>query len=357
MLICGLGALAWFLYLKRVDVYARKRGRKDRTWIYFLAGALSAPLALYLYRWIYLALMDGYGEVSNFLDCIGIIGPTEELSKFLVFFLVTKLFCSIADPMSAVIGGASVGLGFSIVENALYSLDGDALIPAFRSIFNVASHMSWSAIAAFSYGARVFYKDRDWSKRTRWFIPVGLLSASYLHGVIDLLLMSGGYGFYLGIDLYMATFVVLFIAIGKSRKLSPYYGFALKDYGKALRTIESSIRRDPKNWALHYRRGVYALCGGWDEEAREAFEDAMLLTENPYPRVMLAYVECMQKAAGAKDFLVDALGPFSEQQRKGLLRDINMVMKARKRALKEASQERARDSCREQKKPGLGGRA
>ncbi|MBL8968827.1 MAG: PrsW family intramembrane metalloprotease, partial [Spirochaetaceae bacterium] len=297
-------ASAWFWlgWLKRRDVFAVKKGQRRVVPLFVFLGMLSSPLCLPFYAYSPWNSMVG-GEVSFFFL---VNAPSEELAKFFVFLVLAKKTKSVKDPADAAIQGASVGLGFALVENVLYSLWIDPAALLFRATVCVAGHMTWGAISGFSWGAADYYFTGR-KPRGAWGYPVlGLCVASALHAGYNSL--PFGDGGILPICFTVVAFACLSSGLSDSVRLSPYYNFPLADWRKALAWVEHGIDRDPGNWLLRQRRGMYHLAGGLLENAKEDFGDAEAFGGGDYPLVWLQAIGRLEGKLDWGELAVAVLG-------------------------------------------------
>ncbi len=302
ILINAGSAWFWLGWLKRRDIFAVKKGQRKVVPLFVVLGMLSAPLCLPFYAYSPWNSMVA-GEVP-FVFLVN--APSEELAKFLVFLFLAKKAKSVKDPADAAIQGASVGLGFAIVENVLYSLWIDPVALLFRATVCVAGHMTWTAVSAFSWGAADYYFTGRKPRGAWGYSVLGLCLASLLHAFYNSL--PNGDGGVLLVMFNAAAFAALASGLSDSVKLSPYYNFPLADWRKALAWVEHGINRDPGNWLLRQRRGMYHLAGGLLENAKEDFEDAAAFGGDDYPLAWLSAIGRHEGKLGWEDLAAAILG-------------------------------------------------
>jgi len=288
-----VAAYFWLRWLMRMDIYAADKGMRKSVPIFFGVGLLSGPLSLVSYG------LGSYAQGRLGIDSsdvqyyFTIVGPSEELAKFLIFYVVSKALGSIREPVDAALQGASVGLGFAIVENMIYGPRVGLITMLFRSYYGITNHMSWAALSAFSYGAVVYWYERE-RERIKWGLVIfGICSACCLHGLCDFLIATNYVTFFFAYVLEIATVAALFVLLKDSSRLSPYYSYPFSEWPKAIDSLNYGIARDAQNWVLYQRRGTYHLVGRNFYEARFDFEMAVNLSKDPGCRAYFAMTETL----------------------------------------------------------------
>jgi RsiW-degrading membrane proteinase PrsW (M82 family) len=120
------------------------------------------------------------------IGCFLVIGPCEELAKFLAVRLFVYRNKEFNEPLDGIIYAAAAALGFASLENVLYVIDwhtGHVQWGALgiRSLLALPGHVIFSTTWGYALGRQKF----DASYRV-W--PM-LLIAALLHGLYDFLLM------------------------------------------------------------------------------------------------------------------------------------------------------------------------
>jgi RsiW-degrading membrane proteinase PrsW (M82 family) len=102
--ISASGAFLWVKILIRTDPGWRA---KEHKWVlYILAGVGSLYLARIFYRAGYLIYGDFYSlyeAADDFWFYILVNGPAEEWGKFLVFWLIARVFGRVNEPRDGVL--------------------------------------------------------------------------------------------------------------------------------------------------------------------------------------------------------------------------------------------------------------
>jgi len=120
------------------------------------------------------------------LGCFFVIGPAEELCKFLAVRLYTYRRPEFDEPMDGIVYSAAAALGFASVENLLYVLDWDTGrirwgMLGLRAFLSLPGHVLFSACWGYALGRLRFH--RGYKVWPLW------LAAAGLHGLYDFVLM------------------------------------------------------------------------------------------------------------------------------------------------------------------------
>lgn len=135
------------------------------------------------------AALSGSGAALPMLvGCFVVIGPCEELSKFLAVRLFVYRHREFDEPLDGIIYAAAAALGFASLENVLYVIDwrtghvhwGTLGV---RSLLALPGHVIFAITWGYALGRQKFDpRYRVW--------PL-VLAAAMLHGLYDFLLMFG----------------------------------------------------------------------------------------------------------------------------------------------------------------------
>ncbi len=140
-------------------------------------------------RYIEAAAASGLmAPVPLAIGCFLVIGPCEEIAKFLAVRLFVYRNKEFNEPLDGIIYAAAAALGFASLENMIYVVDwhtGHVQWRALgiRAIFALPGHVIFSTTWGYALGRKKFDpKYHVWPM-------VGL--AALLHGLYDFLLMYG----------------------------------------------------------------------------------------------------------------------------------------------------------------------
>jgi RsiW-degrading membrane proteinase PrsW (M82 family) len=194
-----LPGLIWLWIFYRTDRYEPEP--KKLVMLTFALGVLSIIPAFIGERlgehvYPYLASIESaaaapLGELSNplplFIGCFLIIGPCEEISKFLAVRLFIYRNREFDEPLDGIIYASAAALGFASLENVFYVVDWTHGLGirwgmlGVRSFLALPGHVIFAATWGYALGRKKFNPQYQvWPR---------LLAASGLHGLYDFLLM------------------------------------------------------------------------------------------------------------------------------------------------------------------------
>lgn len=171
-------SLFWLWYFWRQDRSTREgAGPMARA---FLCGALAVIPAVILEL-----LFSRPGEVATVLECFLVIGPAEELCKFLATLIAIRNEPDFDEPSDGIVAAAAVALGFAFAENLGYFAGAARHLVLVRTLLSVPGHVLFAVF----YGAALG-RQRCLTGATALTVVQGLFTASILHGLFDALLFN-----------------------------------------------------------------------------------------------------------------------------------------------------------------------
>lgn len=130
-----------------------------------------------------------------------VIGPVEELAKFLPFILIVPRLAAHDEERDGIIYASFVALGFSVVENFHYLPYLDTTEAVARGFAAPLVHMLFASIWGYYVGRALL------TGRSLWRAAPGPLAASaLLHGVYDFFSLQSAFGL-----LPLAALLILFV--------------------------------------------------------------------------------------------------------------------------------------------------
>ena len=139
------------------------------------------------------------------------VALSEEFAKFLFlrFYIYRKP--EFDEPMDGIVYAVTISMGFAILENVLYVLEGGLHVAILRMFTAVPGHAAFGVIMGYYVGLAKFESDQV--KSTRLMLQ-GLLFAAFVHGAYDFFLFQNNYA-----ALSILAFVVLIVGVYMSKKL------------------------------------------------------------------------------------------------------------------------------------------
>lgn len=167
----------------------------------FVYGAISVLPALKL-EGIGTTFMTHSFMISNFL----VIGPTEELFKFLATIIAMQTSTPVKHTSNRIVVAAAAALGFAFAENIGFFIRMDPATIILRTLATVPAHVLLSVPWAVAVG-----RTRRFTASACAFIVMGLALSSFLHGAYDALTFSLGSSPFLLLILMGLLSLVLFL--------------------------------------------------------------------------------------------------------------------------------------------------
>lgn len=213
-----LPVILLMIFINRQDKYEKEP--PGMLILAFFAGMLSIPLTLLLVGVTNMVFYSDSVFYSAFIEA----GFPEELSKFIILFLIIWWNKNFNEHMDGIVYATFVSLGFACVENILYVFGSGFGTGIVRAIISVPGHFLFGvlmgyflSLAKFNPGQKLFY------------IVLSVLVPACVHGLFDWLLMAadvaGGFGIilillFIGLDILM--WIVGVKSIRKHRENSPF---------------------------------------------------------------------------------------------------------------------------------------
>ena len=251
-------------FLRRLDRHRNDKRGAGLAGLFTLAGALSVLPSFFFYDLSPLWFRPSGGTASELWQALLFIwlvnAPVEELAKFLCFVAVATAFRTIREPQDGSVQGAQVGLGFALVENFLYGMDGGWELLLLRSLVSLPGHMVYGAVWGGYFGYEVY---RGKGRVRHWTTPaLALVPAIFSHGVFNTLatlrvdlawnLLADGTTLAFGVFLFL-----------RLRATSPYQRKRpWRDWARAIPELEHALEVNPDSVLLRQRLAGYLLAAG-----------------------------------------------------------------------------------------------
>ena len=182
----------------------------------FLGGVFSCALTLamsYILESFFPILFkngDGLNFIEMFLQAFIGIALVEELSKWLMVYLISYNDKAFDDLYDMIVYAVFVSLGFALLENIYYVLDGGIDVGIIRALLAVPGHAANGIFMGYylALSKQTLYNRRkDLHNK---YILLSIVVPVLLHGTYDYLLFNG----------YLIFFVIFLIFIAILYKIS-----------------------------------------------------------------------------------------------------------------------------------------
>lgn len=187
----------------------------------FFGGMLAIPMTLVMVGITNTVYYSDSAFYSAFIEA----GFPEELSKFIILFLLVWWNKNFNEHMDGIVYAAFVSLGFACIENILYVFGNGFGTGLVRAIISVPGHFLFGVLMGYFLSLAKFNKEKQ-----ILYIALALLVPACVHGLFDWLLMaadglSAAFGIillllFIVLDVFMWIFGVK--SIRKHRENSPF---------------------------------------------------------------------------------------------------------------------------------------
>ena len=247
-------AVAWLFILSLVD-----RNDPDKRPLailirFFLVGFLSIIPTLLLSMIPHNLELGLWSEAStDFFYQVGFVGPIEEFSKFLVFFLFSMRWRSIHEPSDGMLQAGAVALAFATLENMVYAMNHGLDLLLLRSVLSTTGHVMLALVWGFGFTAVMF---GDTKRRARDYLRVFMFiyPAALLHGVSNFLLLSGKPDIYFIFEAAVGIFALSLLLVARRR--SPLRPMGIDEGKLFAREAEIGLLYNAKSFPLARRAAI-----------------------------------------------------------------------------------------------------
>ncbi len=198
------------LYIYNKDQHEREP--KNMIFKAVFWGGVSTIPAIYLTYAAedFLGVGLGGNTLGVALDTIICIGGSEEIAKFFFLYLFFFRHDEFDEPLDGIVYAVCISMGFAIVENIIYVLNGGLRVALLRMFTAVPAHAAFGVIMGYFVGLAKF----ELAPAKNILLLQGFLLAALVHGFYDFFLMQNVLEGLVGI-----AFVVLGLAVFMSRRL------------------------------------------------------------------------------------------------------------------------------------------
>jgi RsiW-degrading membrane proteinase PrsW (M82 family) len=272
LLFAVLTSGAWIVLLLAADFHRKEKGNTRSLLISFLLGLSSILVVIVLYAVApNPAARIGSERLAVFVDQVLVVGPVEEFSKFIIFFLICWRRRPIQEPLDGMLHAAIVALAFSTVENVKYGSTYFPELVILRAVLSTPGHLSYAAVWGFAYVALVYANP---ARRKRDYVVVffSIFPAALIHGFSNFLMtLSLAFGILFDLALLTAAIAVL----AALRRVSPFHAFRLDESAAALSRIEVGLSARQHSYPLLIRSSLARAALGDYTGAQARLEKCM----------------------------------------------------------------------------------
>ena len=135
----------------------------------------------------FLPLFDFSTRLSAFYNAFIVAAFTEESWKFVALFLLIWKSKEFDEPIDGIVYAVFVSLGFAMVENIMYVMEGGVSVALLRAFLAVPAHALFGVTMGYYMSLAKFTKDKQRHKK---YYKYAIVSPIILHGVYDFIIMA-----------------------------------------------------------------------------------------------------------------------------------------------------------------------
>lgn len=183
-------------------VYYRDKYEKEPKWMLllsFLGGIAIIPLAI-LWEGGMMKIMPSSNmkDYEAFYTAFAVAAVCEECLKYLAVMLIAYRSTHFNEKFDGIVYAVYVSMGFALVENILYVINGDTSVGLIRAITSVPAHAIFGISMGFYLG-RAKFSGRKQIENLMYALIIPII----LHGVYDFILMAQKRWLLIGFVLYL----------------------------------------------------------------------------------------------------------------------------------------------------------
>ena len=178
--------LFWLWFFVRGRAY-RPKPRRLLAFAFLLGMLFTIPAAAV--EFVLLRDDDvrvGAGVAGAAAAMLFVVGPAEELSKFLAVRLGPYRSLYFDEPRDGLVYAVAASLGFASLENLVYILSFGPEVMVGRAIFSTLGHVIFGSFWGIALGVQM---QKDRRGRGLWLLA-GLTLAALVHGVFNILVIA-----------------------------------------------------------------------------------------------------------------------------------------------------------------------
>ncbi len=217
MLLIGAASLPAIFIL--VYVYRKDRTEREPGGLLLklvLMGFLSAVFAVgseLLGGMIFERIPFASEIQANFWKYLIVVALSEEFFKYILMKKATWKNINFNCTYDGVVYAVFTSLGFAILENFLYIIDGGIKTALIRAVTAIPGHASFGIFMGVFYGIAKKYQGRDNEGASLFFRILAVFMPTLLHGIYDFSTTLGSLWLFLGFIIAMFLFAFKMIHV------------------------------------------------------------------------------------------------------------------------------------------------
>ena len=150
---------------------------------------------------------------ANFWKYLIVVALSEEFFKYILMKKATWKNINFNCTYDGVVYAVFTSLGFAILENFLYIIDGGIKTALIRAVTAIPGHASFGVFMGVFYGIAKKYQSRDNEGASLFFRILAVFMPTLLHGIYDFSTTLGSLWLFLGFIIAMFLFAFKMIHV------------------------------------------------------------------------------------------------------------------------------------------------
>ena len=170
----------WLWFFVRRDKY-RPEPKRVLAITFFWGMASTIPAALIEFVFLDESVLSDSADLGSVVVAMMfVVGPVEEISKFLAVALVAYRSLYFDEPSDGLVYSAAASLGFASLENLFYILEFGPAVMIGRAPLSTLAHLVFGSIWGYALGRRVHAGSSNFTP-----IATGIAVGAILHGLFN----------------------------------------------------------------------------------------------------------------------------------------------------------------------------
>lgn len=172
--------LFWLWFFIRKDVY-RPEPRRMLAATFLLGMAATIPAGIINTAFLSDDILEETASLASVASgMLFVVGPAEEVCKFLAVRLRAYRSLHFDEPADGLVYGAAASLGFASLENVLYILMYGPEVMLLRAPLSTVAHVVFGSFWGYALGRQVQAGGRG-----GWQTPAGIAAGAVVHGLFN----------------------------------------------------------------------------------------------------------------------------------------------------------------------------
>ena len=171
----------FYIYIK--DKF-EKEPKKLLLYNFLFSAIVSVFISsiLYIIYDVYLPRSDDFSVLQQFIKAFFVVALIEEFSKYIIVRFYAQPKSDFNEPFDGIVYAVMVSMGFAVVENLFYVLEGGLHVALLRAFTAIPAHAIFGILMGYFMG-----KAKFTNQKAKWNL-IGLATAILFHGSYDFFL-------------------------------------------------------------------------------------------------------------------------------------------------------------------------